>query len=109
MITQLDKIDAETLPNGIVLKRLGHGEKMSVVHWNMEDGAVVDRHHHDSEQFGYVIKGAFEIEIGDEKSIINAGDSYFVPSNTPHRFVAIGTTEAIDVFSPPREVETHYR
>jgi quercetin dioxygenase-like cupin family protein len=108
MFIYLDKIETADLHNGIVLKVLGHGDAMSVVHWNLQDGAVVERHHHPQEQFGFVIRGGFEVAIGDRSATLKACDSYFVPSNVPHRFVAIGETEAIDVFSPQRDVKSHY-
>ena len=41
--------------------------------------------------------------IGDETHVLKAGDAYFVPANVPHKFVPVGDTEAIDVFTPVRE------
>ncbi len=99
--SQLEKTEFR---KGIMLQRLGHGEQISAVHWNFADGAVNEVHNHPQEQFGYIIKGGFEITIGDETRTLRAGDCYFVPRNVPHRFVAIGETEAIDVFTPVREV-----
>jgi quercetin dioxygenase-like cupin family protein len=99
-----DRLEVERFQEGILLQRLGRAENISAVHWNMEDGAVVDTHHHPQEQFGYVISGGFEVTIGGETRTLRAGDAYFVPPNVPHRFVAIGQTEAIDVFTPVREV-----
>ena len=31
---------------------------------------------------------------------LSEGDAYLVPANVPHAFVAIGDTEALDVFAP---------
>lgn len=108
MINYADKIEKSQLNNGTLLQWLGHSENLSVVHWNIPDGNEVALHHHPQEQFGYVISGGFTVDIGDETYTLKAGDSYFIPSNVPHRFVAIGDTEAIDVFSPIRDVRTHY-
>lgn len=102
MFIYLDKVEAQKLDNGVVLKVLGSGERMNVVPWNMADGAIIQQHQHPQEQFG--IKGGFEVDIGGEVATLRAGDSYFVPSDTPHSFVAIGETEAVDVFSPQRDV-----
>ena len=41
--------------------------------------------------------------IGEERATLRAGDCYFIPSDLPHGFTALGETEAIDVFSPVRE------
>lgn len=98
-----DQIAAQDLGNGVTRKVLGASGNLSVLHWDIEDNAVVDWQHHPEEQFGYVISGGFEASIGDETVTLKAGDSYFVPSNVPHRFVAIGKTEAIDVFNPKKE------
>jgi quercetin dioxygenase-like cupin family protein len=99
-----DQIALQDLGHGIALKVLGAAENLNVIHWNMEDKAVVETHHHPQEQFGYVISGGFEVTIGNEAATLKAGDSYFIPSNVPHRVVAIGKTEVIDVFSPKREL-----
>ena len=108
MINYADKIEKQRLSNGVLLQILGNSVNMNVVHWNMPDGAEVARHHHPQEQFGYVIKGGFTMDVGEETFTLKEGDSYFIPSNVPHRFVAIGETEAIDVFSPIRDVLAHY-
>ncbi|OGR06534.1 MAG: hypothetical protein A2511_04195 [Deltaproteobacteria bacterium RIFOXYD12_FULL_50_9] len=98
-----DKLLVQDRGNGVLMKNLGAGSKMSVLHWNMEDGSVVPLHKHPHEQFGYVIQGGFDMLIGDERAVLKTGDCYFIPGDVPHEFTAIGATEAIDVFSPPRE------
>ena len=90
--------------NGIFLQHLGEGESINAVHWIFSDGEVVDLHHHPQEQFGYVIKGGFLSTIGDETKTLRSGDAYLIPPNVPHKFIAIGETEAIDVFTPIRQV-----
>jgi quercetin dioxygenase-like cupin family protein len=89
---------------GILLRKLGAGQRLSAVHWNLRDGSVVERHQHPQEQFGYVIKGGFTATVGAETAELSAGDAYYIPPDTPHRFVARGETEAIDVFTPIRVV-----
>jgi len=95
-----EEIKKEELSAGVVVQELGYGTEMNVLHWNMANRSVVPLHKHPQEQFGYVIKGGFEIVVGDEKSVLKAGDAYFIPPNVQHSFVAVGETEAIDVFSP---------
>ena len=93
-------IKKEDIGGGILMQILGTGSRMNVLHWNMKDGAIVKLHSHENEQFGYVIKGGFDMIIGKERYKIYAGDAYFVPSGELHEFTAIGETEAIDVFNP---------
>ncbi len=98
----LDKITPTEISDDITLKDLGSGENLTVLHWDMADKSTVPEHHHPHEQFGYVIKGGFEMVIGDETAILKEGDCYFIPPDVPHKFTAIKETEAIDVFSPVR-------
>jgi quercetin dioxygenase-like cupin family protein len=97
-----EKIPKEDLGEGILVQILGSGTNMNTWHWNMRDGSVVSMHQHPQEQFGYVIRGGFRMSIANEEAVLKAGDSYFIPPNAPHMFVAMGETEAIDVFSPKR-------
>jgi len=97
-----DQIPEKDLGKGVILKVPGHLENLSVFHWDMADGSVVTEHSHPQEQFGYVIKGGFDMVIGGERATLGEGDSYFIPADVPHYFTAIGQTEAIDVFSPIR-------
>jgi len=100
MVIYHDKIKKQDLGKGILLQELGHGEKMNVLHWNLDDKSEVPIHVHSEEQFGYVIKGGFELVIGDEKFILKKDDAYFIPPDVPHGFITIGETEAIDIFTP---------
>jgi quercetin dioxygenase-like cupin family protein len=93
----IQKID---MGEGVIRQDFATGSCLNVLHWNMADGSEVKRHTHSQEQFGYVIKGGFKMVIGDSVRELKAGDGYVVPPNVPHSFVAIGQTEAIDVFSP---------
>lgn len=92
---------------GILMQELGRGQRMNGLHWNMEDGSIVEWHSHPAEQFGYVIKGGFKIYFDDgkiqEEYEIHAGDCYFVPPEVKHKFITVGETEAIDIFNPIKE------
>jgi len=102
-----DRVPKRDIGGGILLQVIGDGEQLNAVHWNLPDGSIVPRHSHPQEQFGYVIKGAFEATFfGHGQFIIKEGDSYVIPSNVEHEFKAIGDTEAIDVFTPPRDLST---
>jgi quercetin dioxygenase-like cupin family protein len=100
MFVDRKKLEKEDIGGGLVMQYLGCGNHMNVLHWDIADGGVVELHHHESEQFGYIIKGGFDMNVGDDRKTLREGDCYFIPSNVPHRFVAVGETEAIDIFSP---------
>lgn len=75
MMIYHDKIEKKEINPGVVFQYLGKGKEMMVYHWNMADGK--------------------RYEIG-------AGDAYIIPANVPHSFIAVGDTEAIDIFHPLR-------
>lgn len=89
---------------GIRLTDLGGCDHMNVLHWQTPQGTISPVHDHVEEQFGYILKGSIEVTIGDEKALLNAGDSYFIPGGVPHQFHLIEDSVAIDVFSPKRPV-----
>jgi len=93
--------------DGIMLQIIGNGENLNAVHWNLPDKSIVPRHNHPQEQFGYVIRGALEVTVeGVGVYMVKEGDSYIIPPNLFHEFKTVGQTEAIDVFSPQRDLST---
>jgi quercetin dioxygenase-like cupin family protein len=98
-------VEKKEIFKGVTGQYLGSGENMNVMHWNFEDNVSLPEHHHEAEQFGYIIKGGFKATINGVTKILMAGDYYFVPSNALHSFNSIGDTEAIDVFSPIKEIK----
>lgn len=110
IIVKRADIRKQKISQGILMQNLGKGQLLNALHWNMKDESVVYGHKHSSEQFGYVIKGGFKILFNEEEYEIHEGDCYFVPPNVLHKFIALGETEAIDVFNPikvdiPKEIE----
>ena len=97
-------IEKKEVLDGVLGQYLGSGENMNVMHWNFRDNMQLPEHSHASEQFGYIIKGGFEVTIDGRTAVLKAGDAYFVPANALHSFVSVGETEAIDVFSPVRQI-----
>lgn len=98
-------VEKKEIFKGVIGQYLGSGENMNVMHWNFEDNVSLPEHHHEAEQFGYIIKGGFKATINGVTKTLMAGDYYFVPSNALHSFSSIGDTEAIDVFSPIKEIK----
>ena len=96
-------IDWLELGEGIRRKVMAQNEAMMIVKVGFETLAIGTLHHHPHTQASYVSKGKFEITIGTEKSILEAGDVYFVPSGEVHGAVCLEKGELIDVFSPRRD------
>ena len=100
MVVFHEKIEKVDMGGGVIRQDFAGGKNMNVLHWNIADQGVVGMHTHPQEQFGYVIKGGFKLTIGEEVYDLKEGDAYLVPANVPHGFVAVGETEAIEVFAP---------
>ncbi len=84
--------------------RTPHGENLMLSHVEMDAEAVIPLHQHPHEQGGIVLKGRLELTIGDEVRILEMGQMYIIPPNTPHKAVAKdGPAVALDIFSPIRE------
>lgn len=98
-----NKLEKFDMGGGVIRQYLGESKKLNAQHWDMADKSVVKMHKHKQEQFGYVIKGGFKMDIGGEKAELKAGDAYFIPANVLHEFIAVGQTEAIDLFTPVKK------
>jgi quercetin dioxygenase-like cupin family protein len=100
-----DKIPAEPL-KGTITRRLITGERMMIAHVYLKKGDDVPRHAHDNEQLSYILEGALQFWLGahDERElIVRAGEVLVIPSNVPHRALALEDTLDVDVFCPPRQ------
>lgn len=91
---------------GVNLDSLAVGEKSMVTKMNYVKGNYATTHQHPHEQCGYVISGKHHLIVECEPKIdviLEAGDSYAIPGNTPHSFEVIEDGEVVDVFTPQRE------
>ncbi len=80
------------------------GERLSLAVVELDPGAVAREHSHPHEQLGMVLSGRMTFRVGDETRELGPGDTWTIPSNTPHEATA-GPDGAvvIDVFAPVRE------
>jgi len=62
----------------------------------------VPLHQHESEQVTYILEGALKFELDGREITVHAGEVLVIPSNMPHRAVAMEDTLDLDVFSPIR-------
>ena len=100
-----EDIPAEQLKKGLTRKLIS-GERLMIAHVYFRSGEDVPRNSHDNEQLSYVLSGAMRFWFGahDEQEVmVKAGDVVVIPSNVPHRAVALEDTLDVDVFCPPRE------
>ena len=99
------QIPAEPL-KGTITRQLVTGERMMIAHVHLKRGDDVPRHQHENEQLTYILEGALRLWFGpnDEREItVRAGEVVVIPSNVPHRALALEDTLDVDVFNPPRQ------
>jgi quercetin dioxygenase-like cupin family protein len=96
---------AEPLKEGLT-RKLVTGERMMIAHVHLNKGVHVPRHWHENEQLTYILEGALQFWFGandEQELLVRAGDVIVIPSNLPHRALALEDTLDVDVFSPPRQ------
>jgi quercetin dioxygenase-like cupin family protein len=87
-------------------RRLITGDRMMLAHVYLAKGCVVPKHSHDNEQLTYILEGALHFFLGEdqkEEVIVRAGEVLHIPSNLPHKAIALEDTLDVDIFDPPRE------
>ncbi|GAL35747.1 pectin degradation protein KdgF [Vibrio maritimus] len=96
-------VQLEDLGEGVSRKVLAHNDNMMSVEVHFEKGAVGAMHSHPHEQLTYVLSGAFEFTIGDEKHIVKAGDTMYKQPDIEHGCVCVEAGTLIDTFTPMRK------
>jgi len=87
-------------------RKLVTGDQMMLAHVWLDKGCVVPKHSHQNEQLTYIVSGALHFWIGEDQKdevIVRAGEVLHIPSNVPHKAVALEDTLDVDIFSPPRQ------
>lgn len=103
MIVKHADVQGEALGEGVSRKILASAGRLMAVEVAFEQGAVGASHSHPHEQIGYVLKGRFDITLGEEHTVITAGDTYYVPPDVVHGVVALEPGTLLDLFTPQRE------
>ena len=96
-----DAIEMEVL-SGQIGRKIISGDRAMVAQVFLSKGAVVPEHHHESEQITYILEGALKFELEGRVVVVGKGQVLRIPSNVPHRAVALEDTLDLDIFSPIR-------
>ena len=96
-----DEVRTEVMSDKISRKVIT-GEKAMVAQVFIAKDGVVPTHHHESEQITYILEGALQFEIEGRVIVVKKGQVLHIPSNVPHRAVALEDTIDLDIFSPIR-------
>lgn len=98
-----DKIEKNVLNDKTSRQVLAHDKDLMVCHLYFKEGAVGAPHQHPHSQIAYAISGKYEFTLEGKTSVLNPGDSVYVPSNVIHGLVCLETGEFLDIFTPERE------
>ncbi len=100
-----DDLPAEAM-KGTITRKLITSERMMIAHVFLRKGDDVPQHAHENEQITYILSGALHFWLGADGSqevTVRAGEVLVIPSNLPHRALALEDTLDVDVFNPPRQ------
>ena len=87
-------------------RRLITGDRMMLAHVYLAKGCIVPKHSHENEQLTYILEGALHFWLGEDQAeevVVRAGEVLHIPSNLPHKALALEDTLDVDIFDPPRE------
>jgi quercetin dioxygenase-like cupin family protein len=97
------QLTLEKMNEGMQRKILGYQENLMLVKVFFEKGSAAAMHSHSHQQIGYIMEGTFDLEIGGQREILTAGDSFVVAANILHGATCLEKGVIIDSFSPMRE------
>jgi quercetin dioxygenase-like cupin family protein len=86
----------------LISRKVVSGDKAMVAQVFLKKDAVVPEHHHESEQITYILEGALKFQLEGKEVTVRKGEVLRIPSNVPHRAVALEDTLDLDVFAPIR-------
>jgi len=98
----LDNIESKKVIDGAEAKFV-HTDNMTLATWNFVAGTLLPEHSHPHEQMTRLIKGQFELTVGNETKILTENDIAVIPSDVVHSGKAISDCIILDVFHPVRE------
>jgi quercetin dioxygenase-like cupin family protein len=99
------ELPAERLKGGLT-RRLITSERMMIAHVHFKKGDDVPWHSHENEQITYILEGALRFWLGangEHEFTVRSGEVLVIPSNLPHRALALEDTLDVDIFNPPRQ------
>lgn len=79
-----------------------HTDDLMLVEFGFDKDGVGQLHSHPHVQASYVAEGRFEVTVGEQTTILSAGDSFIVPSDVVHGVRALEAGRLIDSFTPHR-------
>jgi len=98
-----DHVAIENIDRGVSRKVMAFDDQLMMAKVFFESGSVGEIHQHIHSQISHIESGLFEVQIGEMKKVLKAGDAFYIPPNSLHGVVCLEKGVLIDVFSPMRE------
>ena len=88
-----------------------NGELLIYDTYRQEKGGPAMHLHHEQDEWFYVIKGEFVVQVGDDRFSLKPGDSAFAPRKIPHAFAKIseGEAQVMVLFQPAGSMEDFFK
>ena len=104
MFVKRNETEEKQILPGVKRRILNHGGKLMMTEFVFKKDTDVGTHSHPHEQISCIIQGSGKFQLGEIDTIIEKGDSVYIPPDVPHGFIAKedGTT-IIDAFTPVRD------
>lgn len=87
---ELDYTDGD-----VVTKNIVSNDNGSVTLLAFDYNAMIARHSVASDVLVYVIEGAVEFEVEDQRHKLESGDGMVLPANTPHTVIALDKAKVL--------------
>jgi quercetin dioxygenase-like cupin family protein len=96
VLTRWDDLPLEHVTEMVARKAIV-GRTLTIVQIYVKKGSLVPMHAHDADQLIYVLRGALQTVVGDERFTVREGDVLEVPAGAAHQAEALDDTFVIDV------------
>ncbi|MFC1481804.1 cupin domain-containing protein [Candidatus Neomarinimicrobiota bacterium] len=96
-------IEIEEIKPGLRRQIMAHDTNLMLVKVYFDTGVQADKHEHVHQQITYVAKGKFEVDVNGQIKVLEAGDSFIIPSHQLHGATCVEEGILIDTFSPRRD------
>lgn len=103
LFIETNNVNWQEVVPGLKRKLMGYNNYVMMVQIHFLKGAVGAPHSHPHSQSTFIANGKFEVNIGNEKKILQTNDGFFVPPDIEHSVLCLEEGILVDTFSPIRE------
>ncbi|MGE4353656.1 MAG: AMP-binding protein [Oscillospiraceae bacterium] len=99
-VTRKGEGNLTVMEDGIEIRNLApyFRHKLAEPHWvrySAEPEEKLQLSTHSGQEFDYIISGRLKVQVGDNVEVLDAGDSIYYNSSTPHGMVAVGDGDCV--------------